>query len=134
MFKDAKAGDRVWSVRRGWGSVKAIHEGGYSIIVKFENCPELGSYGYDGMEFHHDVFPTLFWDEVKIVPPPKPKRKVKKVIEGYMQFTENRANGGAAFWVSNLFETEDGAVQHADGVRPLAGKPVYIRHGYEVEE
>lgn len=71
-FKDAKVGDRVWSVRFGWGEVVALHTGvPYPIQARFVNFTHR--YSYNGV-YIDDGLPTLFWDEVKIIPPPKPKK------------------------------------------------------------
>ena len=72
MFKDAKAGDKVWDIRRGWGEVSYIeHTGKYPIFVKFSNYVS-GKFSTEGKEFLNDINPTLYWDEFRIIPPKKP--------------------------------------------------------------
>jgi hypothetical protein len=82
-FKNAKIGDRVWSMAKGWGEVVAI---GYDmpcpIVVEF---PDYGRrpYSLDGRYNKNDINPELFWGEIKLeVPkPPLPKLEVDtKVI------------------------------------------------------
>ena len=34
MFKDAKVGDKVWDLRRGWGEIREIH---YHTVIKGHN-------------------------------------------------------------------------------------------------
>lgn len=136
MFRDAKIGDRVWSIEFGWGHVYEIDNRdptGRPLIVQFATRRE--QYCSDGRRFNRGCrYPGLYWDEVKIAPPPKPKRKVKKVAEGYLQITEYRTHDNTAFWVSNLFETKQDAISHAKNTGSLAGDPIFIRHEYEVEE
>ena len=72
MFKDAKVGDKVWDVRRGWGEVFYIeHTGKYPIYVKFDNSRN-GTFGTDGKDFAGDTNPSIYWDEFRIIPPKKP--------------------------------------------------------------
>ena len=78
-FKEAKVGDKVWHSAFGWGS---ITEKDIFSSNKFRTDFEFyaGWFSLDG-KGNSDKYQTLFWDEVKIIPPPRPKRKVKKVIE-----------------------------------------------------
>ena len=69
-----KVGDMLWNPMFGWGEVKNIESNAsrpLMLTFKYGNFlfEKDGSYG-DGPR-------SLFWDEVKIVPP-KPKQKVKK--------------------------------------------------------
>ena len=85
MF-DAIVGDKVWDVQRGWGNIIEIDPTSYyPIVVRFvyENHDEVDTYMFDGRSKEIHKNPTLFWDEIKITPPPRPKRKVKKSIEGW---------------------------------------------------
>ena len=72
-FTDAKAGDRVWSLTEGWGTVRnryAPHTT-YPLNVEFENG-SIRTYTLWGLPLFTDLNPTLFWDEVKIEAPEKP--------------------------------------------------------------
>lgn len=85
-FQGIKVGDRVWSVVFGWGEVKHIDN---FCGVTFDSTPtQLFWFCWSG---HPDgdkaMLQTLFWDEVKITPPPKPKRMVKKVAMGWLACT-----------------------------------------------
>jgi len=74
-FSQAKVGDKVWSPMFGWGivinrtSVKSItvqpKEGTQYWLFTNDGRLHLYAYLIDGPQ-------CLFWDEVKIVPPPKP--------------------------------------------------------------
>ena len=72
MFKDAKVGDKVWDVRRGWGEItntKYIHD--YPIEVIFPDS-EYVTYSIEGKELLDDINPSIYWDELRIIPPKKP--------------------------------------------------------------
>lgn len=75
QFSDAKVGDRVWSIKDGWGKIYQIdHPIGFPIAVDFEN-ESSRVFTTEGKETNDNLNPTLFWDEVKIVPPERPKER-----------------------------------------------------------
>ena len=140
-FSSAKVGDRVWSSRFGYGVVETVtstpiglHPNSDTKMgIKFDN--QWAWYLIDGKQNGHDAFPTLFWDEVKITPPPKPKRKVKKVVEGWV----NLYGESPDFKLPTsfgIFPTKEEAIRgrmECDFPR-YKGGPIFIRHEYEVEE
>lgn len=72
MFRNAKIGDRVWSVIDDWGTVVKVDN---LISVRFDR--EEGDYWVqkfqlDGKETPVDIYPTLYWDKVKFEIPKKP--------------------------------------------------------------
>lgn len=76
MFKNAVVGDRVWSIRKGWGTViKVDTDSDYPIKVRLDVSERIEGYTYDGRFTSVDLGPELFWDEVHIVAPSKPKVK-----------------------------------------------------------
>ena len=77
-LENARPGDRVWSMRHGWGVVEVVNDTDYPITVKFDFCYK--TFTFQGLEYEEDLIQVLFWDEVKIVAPPRPKRKVKTVV------------------------------------------------------
>lgn len=83
MFSQAKIGDRVWSNRNGWGGVKEISKDDKQIFVDFDNGCSCWFY-FDGRYMNNDLYPELFWDEIQITPPPKPKKMVKKELQGWI--------------------------------------------------
>lgn len=107
MFRDAKVGDRVWSQRHGWGFIaRRDNDLTYPLVCKFgdEKC----TYSLEGKYVTHDKFPSLFWDEIPIVAPPKPKRMVKKT--GWVNFY------GVSHPCNNVHRTrEDADRERADG-------------------
>lgn len=80
-FAGIKVGDRVWSVVYGWGEVTNIHENYFPIEVRFDSGGR-DQYLTTGVS-EEDQLQTLFWDEVKITPPPKPKRMCSVKMDGY---------------------------------------------------
>lgn len=77
MFRNAKVGDRVWYIAKGWGIIKEIHledefEEEY-MIVEFEGVFDTEyQFNLDGRFNHEDINPVLFWDEVKFEIPEIP--------------------------------------------------------------
>lgn len=75
-FKDAKVGDKVWSLSYGYGKIDELRRNcDYEIIVKFEKC--RASFTKDGKSFKEQLTQSLFWNEVIIVPPEKPLPKIE---------------------------------------------------------
>lgn len=81
-FENAKVGDRVYYIERGWGTIIEVYCGelkfkpdldGISHTFK-KDGKYAGSASIKGQQ-------VLFWDEVKIDAPERPKRKVKKEID-----------------------------------------------------
>lgn len=80
-FDGIKVGDRVYSVVRGWGEVVRIDNDAYPLAVMFDNRI-YDCFSRAGCSFVSQ-YQTLFWDDPHIIPPAKPKRKVKKTVEGW---------------------------------------------------
>lgn len=68
-FKDAKVGNKVWGITRGWGTIIRNNEF-YErpILVEFSDGSEL-EYLYTGCQHEDDINPTLFWNEIKFTLP-----------------------------------------------------------------
>ena len=79
-FSDCKVGDRVWDLRFGWGKVISTNFcDDWPLEVEFEGINRGStrrSYSYGGKEYESFSNPTLFWSEVKIVPPERPKEHI----------------------------------------------------------
>lgn len=78
-FRNAKVGDRVWSIRFGWGKItEVLPRELYSIVAGFNNTSS--SFTFDGKYDSTDINPELFWNEFKIPPEafvkPQPKLEV----------------------------------------------------------
>lgn len=72
-LSDAKVGDSVWSIREGWGKVKArlTLYTPYPLSIEFENGT-CRAYTLWGLYNITDRNPTLFWDEIQFETPEKP--------------------------------------------------------------
>ena len=85
MFENAKVGDRVWSIQRGWGTIEAVgYTDTFPIFVTFDSNDRV-SYTNKGKVGLFDALPTLFWNEFQIpeaaLTKPLPKLEVDtKVI------------------------------------------------------
>ena len=73
QFDDAKVGDRVWDYMNGWADIDQISsENGHPIRVKYSGGG-YNWYNFKGERQGCSGSPTLFWSEVKIVAPERPK-------------------------------------------------------------
>lgn len=97
-FENAKVGDRVWNICKGWATVTRIDFitsfKQMLCSAQFDKVNTLTEHFFvDGKEFTSDLNPSWFWDEVKIVAPERPKRLVKKEVVGWANFYPDRNRG-----------------------------------------
>jgi hypothetical protein len=81
-FENAKPGDRVWDIRKGWGTIDRINSRStylITVVPDLDAHAEL-TYTVEGKSFISDINPSLFWNEVKIEAPEKPPKT--KLIHG----------------------------------------------------
>ena len=128
-FSQVKVGDRLWLLGRtyrGWVTVSYIYFTRDSPLgVKKLDGTFLGSFKYTGQ--HTEGGPQcLFWDEVIIIPPPKPKRMVTKTLEGYVNVYPTHT--GIYFYPTEKAAKAENDVE----VEVLA--TVKVTSTYEVEE
>jgi len=128
-FENARVGDRVWSSVFGWGSVRSF--GGdekYPVQVRFKSGNSDISYMVSGQRDDYELR-TLYWDELCIDPPERPKRKAKKIIEGWVNIYGDVTIG-------NIHSSIEKALFARDSVRGRValGNPFFIHHEYESEE
>lgn len=65
IFKDAKVGEKVWTLAMGFGSINSNNvEGDYPILVQFGD--DLYSYTLEGKESTKDIHPVLFWQPYEV--------------------------------------------------------------------
>ena len=126
-FENARVGERLWHIRRGWGTISAICTDGVEVVMDAEepyvsldyNMPFVS---LDGKENKSDLTPSWFWDKVNLIAPERPKRKVKKAVERWVK----RYSWGIGEVVYN---SEDSVPQN----EPNLGA-VKLTGEYEVEE
>ena len=68
-------GNQVYSLRFGKGEVKRFDMDEYPIVVLFGS--DIWSFTQDLQADLSDVGRDLYWQKPEIIPPPKPKKKVK---------------------------------------------------------
>jgi len=74
MFRNAKVGENVWDFIYGWGTIVEVYDITkfiYPIEVKFDNG-KIIFYTLDGKYNDTEIYPRLFWDEIKFEIPEKP--------------------------------------------------------------
>jgi hypothetical protein len=86
-FENARVGDAVWSLEFGWGILKAVKLNLGRLNVNFDNG-EDETYLFTGQTYT-ELKQTLFWDEIPITAPPRPKRLVTKRIEVYVRISKD---------------------------------------------
>ncbi len=97
MFSDAKVkiGNKVWDASKGWGEVIETDEGDtLNLKVKFKDCKayrDTAWFTNEGVK-EDGLLQTLFHDEVKIVPPERPKEH-HHVFKDNIIRIEHRAYG-----------------------------------------
>ena len=75
MFKDAKMGDKLYSVEDGWGILEEIADRYHPLIIQFDSCRK--NFTFNGRRYIDSKNPTLFWDEIKFKIPKKPLPNLK---------------------------------------------------------
>lgn len=129
MFSNAKVGDRIWNVVQGWGEVIQIdNDPIYPLGIQFENGI-AEKFTLDGKGNRRDKYPCLYWDEIKIIPPPKPKRKVKKTVEGWASIYHLNPDGVTQLFMHNTKESAEKCNVKCEGV---CAAPATLT--YEIEE
>lgn len=79
MFSKAVDGDRVFCIRKGWGTIESNHHNGttaYPVRVNFDVGGEVVGYTTSGKYISDDMFQSLFWNEVSFKIPEKPVPKL----------------------------------------------------------
>ena len=121
MFQNAKVGDKVWSVLRGWGTILDINCGAYPILVWF---PEetlshgRGSYTFDGKYRAEDLVPELYWNKIDL--PEAPEKPIKRLTGWYnVCFNEDKEPGSEYYLRAYLAGNIGGQpfLTYADAIR-----------------
>jgi hypothetical protein len=94
-----EVGQDVFSSRKGWGKVAFVHpQGKYPVVVDSEDS-KGDTYTLEGVSWHSNKYPELFGsfdamiEYFKKNAPPKPKVKVKKTMEIYVNiYKDNKSD------------------------------------------
>lgn len=79
-FDNAKVGDRVYDVLRGWGTIIAIELNQEYPIYFNADIDSFCTFTLDGKRDKIDKTPTLFWNEVKLPTDEEDKTTTKRCI------------------------------------------------------
>lgn len=133
-FENAIVGDRVWDFGAGWGKIDSMPLFPEDYMrVEFHNAiaSRYEAYNLNGVNIY-DQKQTLFWDEIKFEAPPRPKRMVKKVVEGYVNLQEMET--GVYSFCLPVWNDKEEAERKRFKDKIYLGEPFFIHHEYEVEE
>ena len=134
----AKKNDKLFHTKYGEGVVVETIEGAVdkSIQLKFDSHnamidKNLWIYS-NGKENISDYYPSVFWGDPHINYPPKPKRKVEKIIEKWLNFypADDISDGKVRFY---SYETKEEADEACHKEARL-GEACRVIHKYTVEE
>lgn len=121
MFRDVKVGDKCWTIQLGDAEIMEINTGD-AYPLSIGNVKKTFDYDLDGKLWKDDKVPSAFWSTPNIIPPPRPKRKVKKVIEGWINIYPGDV----------MYSSKEKAGEMRDDTH--LGEPFFVHHEYEVEE
>jgi hypothetical protein len=117
-FAGVKVGDRVFHYASGWTTVSIVTpEAFYTAPRRGKSLS--GPYTLYGKVKESDPNPVVFWDEVKVTPPERPKRKVMKTVKQYGHIVKD---GSVVTYIS----------KEAAGI--WTKEPLLFTISYEVEE
>ncbi len=70
VFKDYKAGDKVWSIIKGWETIVEI-----GVLNEYPIKTGCEAYTMSGKRYESDIIPTIYPNKFKIVIPPETYQK-----------------------------------------------------------
>lgn len=125
MFTKDDVGLSVYSLKFGEGIIVSIDIiNVYPIHVEFASCDYFYNYSLNGKLHENDQTQDLYFSKPEITAPPRPKKKVKKVIERYFNVYPNEIQSFSYF---TNHEADLSAANHRIACVKLTGE-------YEVEE
>jgi hypothetical protein len=120
-FTAARIGDNVWEYPTGWTK---IDDTDHCDIYPIKTVRGT-TYTINGFHRERDIMPSLFWDEIRFEIPPRPKRKVKKVLHGWV-------NIYLGWEIMGLFYLSKESADNAASPNRMAC--IEINQEYETEE
>mgnify|MGYP001593108670 FL=1 len=135
-FTDARVGDSAYSTTYGDGTITLINKrDAYPLKVTFQSGYTI-FYTLEGYSINNIPIQSLFYSKPIFDLSPPPKRKVKKVIEGWINlYNECLKNGNKTMgqWdIGLIYNTCVDADREQNPGR--LGEAHFIHHEYEVEE
>lgn len=122
-FSSVKVGDKLWSIQLGECEVMGANYN-HVVVKRVSSTVDL-CYELDGKHLKGDAHQSLFWFKPEIIAPPRPKRKVTKTLERWVNVYPGDLSG------IRLHRSESDALCNAlDG----AIATVRVTGTYEVEE
>jgi len=134
-FRKARIGDKVFHIMYGWGEISELNSNTFGVVFTDKNNKRITSwFFYNGKSDSNYINPSVFWDEAIITPPPKPKRKVEKILEGWLNIYPNKTcNNDLSAMCYSLYKSQDLADKTARKERRI-GESCYVIHKYTIEE
>lgn len=133
-FSGVRINDKVFHVIHGYGTVVGVVNNSFKAeFINKGNILFALWFLFDGKLNSLDRNPSVFWNEVIIIPPSKPKRKVEKIIKGWLNLypshiiEKNTIVANSSF----LYQSERDADERS---KNRLGEAVLITHKYTVEE
>lgn len=128
-FSKARVGDRVYSMKHGWGTIVAIKNNvDHPIKVHLDDEDRVPvSCTFEGKHYSMDESPTFFWSKPEISDPPAPKRMVKRKVEGWVNLYRD---GQVSY---QLLSKDEADMDKVTLSRNCIGQ-VFISHEWEEEE
>lgn len=132
-FSNVKVNDEVFHIRYGKCIVSAVpkREDDYFNIKYSDSMGEFSiKFTVTGRMDKFDLNPSVFWDEIKIVSPQKPKRKIEKIAEWWLNVYKDDETNNLFFYD---YKTKQNADEKADKKNRL-GEACHVIHKYTIEE
>lgn len=110
MLSKVKVGDKVWSVRKGWLEVLAVHPTSV-YAVELSDCGRKSGYcsctfcTFSGKAHIDDPYPSYFLHEIKIE---VPKRMVEKTLTVFVNYYPDRPDAFVYLKEDNKPECQKG--------------------------
>lgn len=111
-FSKARVGDKVWSVATGWGEISQIKANNlrFPISVHFPAVKITKSFLTDGRRCGLDLFPELYFDEIRIDVPESSLKPPKRKKTRWFYVYRSPISGG--FYPSAICNTYGEARQY----------------------
>jgi len=125
-------GRKVWHITKGWGKITEYKSEKPGVKNPRVDCTfDIKGYGMTTYDFNtdgrytlYDNLPSIYWNEIQIYEPPKPKRIVKKKVEVWLNVYNEYTS-------EYVYKTKEEADKRKDIERTACVK---VSGEYEIEE